>query len=178
VAAANEAGGEDNITVVVLDIEEDDGRPKPARAVTQPRPASPEPTEPEGSGSRSRIGRTLLVTFIVIVVLAGIAFGATRYALANSWFVGASSEGAISIYKGIPDEIAGLTLKEEVKQSDLLVKDLPPSFRSDVVDGIKQDSLADAEVTLENFRELIKNFQDAGSGSSGGKNSNGGGGKN
>jgi protein phosphatase len=179
VTAANEAGGVDNITVVVLDVEDDGGSPQPARVAAEPRTETEEEPSPQVTESRSgsRIGRTVLVTFVVIALLAGVAYGATRYALANSWYVGASDDGTITIYKGIPDEVAGLTLKEEVERSTLLVKDLPPSWRSDVAEGIKQDSLEDAKATLLNFRELIKNFQDAGSGSSGGKGTNSGDGK-
>lgn len=179
VAAANEAGGEDNITTVVLDVAEDDPNAPLPRVVTQPRAQTPAPlsddievagdSSPRGGG----ILKKLVIALVIIVVLAGGAFAATRYALGHSWFVGTSSSGTIVIYKGIPDEIAGLTLKEEVRESNLLVKDLPPSFRADVEEGVKKDSLEEAEATLDNYRELIKNFQDAGSGSGGGDSQKG-----
>ena len=173
VDAALEAGGEDNITVIVLDVEPDDGSAsKPAREQTQPREVTIRPgddvelDEPEGEAAPSgnRFLKTAMVTLLVIVLLGAGAYGATRYALANSWYVGANDGGAITIYRGIPDEIAGLTLKEEYETSPLQISDLPPSHRESVLEGIKQDSLEEAETTIDNFQELIKDFQDAGSG--------------
>jgi protein phosphatase len=168
VAAANEAGGEDNITAVVLYAGEDDpNAPLPRSTATSPPPAR-STTSPVESGDERTGGRwvrKIVIAIMVIAVLGAGAFGATRYALSHSWFIGASGSGAITIYKGIPDQIAGVTLKEEVRESDLRVKDLPPSFRSDVIDGVKKDSLAEAEATITNYRALIKNFQNAGSGS-------------
>jgi protein phosphatase len=181
VEAALEAGGEDNVTVVVLDVKDEEGsNPIPTRTTTEPREISlgtaasgveiqdhPEDDSPR----RSRIGRTLLVTLLVLLVLGAGAYGATRYALANSWYVGTNDEGLITIYRGIPDEVAGLNLKEEYEPSALRASDLPPSHRGSVLEGIKQDSLAEAEATVENFRQLIKDFRDAGSGDGGGSDS-------
>jgi serine/threonine protein phosphatase PrpC len=180
VAAANEAGGEDNITVVVLDVEEDDPNAPLPRVSAQPRSQTPAPVVDEDRESvepttSSGLFKKLAIALVLVVVLAGVAFGATRYALAHSWFVGASSSGTIAIYKGIPDDIAGMTLKEEVRNSDMKVEDLPPSFQTDVEEGVKKESLEEAEKTLDNYRELIKNFKDAGSGDGG---SNKGDGKN
>jgi protein phosphatase len=180
IEAALEAGGEDNITVIVLDVESDDGEKSsaPARVETQPREVSigassdevelDEPLENAKAPQRSRLARTLLVTLLVLAILGAGAYGATRYALANSWYIGANDAGAITIYRGIPDEIAGLNLKEEYEASSLEVSDLPPSYRESVVEGIKKDSLEEAQTTIDNFRELIKNFRDAGSGDGGG----------
>jgi protein phosphatase len=178
VEAALEAGGEDNVTVVVLDVKDDDGSaPVPTRTTTEPREIALgsgveiQDHEEDAPPRRGRIGRTLLVTLLVLLVLGAGAYGATRYALANSWYVGTSDEGLITIYRGIPDQVAGLNLKEEYEPSALRAADLPPSYRESVLEGIKQDSLEEAEATIDNFRQLIKDFGGAGSGDGDGSGS-------
>ena len=62
---------------------------------------------------------------------------AARYLLDNSWFVGANEDGNVTIYQGIPEEIAGLDLKDEQEVTDVQVDDLPEFLQGNVEEGIK-----------------------------------------
>lgn len=176
---ANEAGGEDNITVVLVDIAGDGAAATiaeaPSEETTAPTPrettdpdvavppavdtgvhrldAVPQ-SEPESAPRRrGRLGRSLGFALLVLLVLAGAAFAATQYTLSNSYFVGSDEDGMITIYRGIPEEVAGLSLKESEERTQVSVADLPDFLRGDVEEGIKADSLEDARTKVQNLQE-------------------------
>lgn len=152
VELALEAGGEDNITVLVIDIRGEDSPPPPPRTDTSPGPvvATPERTR----SSRRWLGALLL---LVIVLAAG--YGAGRWALSNSFYVGVDDSDRVTIYRGIPERIAGLTLAEPVDASDLSLDDLPESRRASLRTGMKVESLADARTTISNLSDLAREFK-------------------
>lgn len=175
---ALQAGGEDNVTVVLIDVVEDGAQPTPAPAAARPEetrqrtepdaveaPAPPAvdtgvhrieeipQSEAGASEPRRRGGRRLLIGLLLVLLLVGAAFGAARYTLANSYFVGTDGSGRITIYRGIPEEIAGVTLKEPEEQSGVALDDLPGFLRADVEQGIKTDSLDDARDTVATLEE-------------------------
>ena len=178
VELALDAGGEDNVTVVLIDVVED-GAERPAAAPARQDDVRREPTEPdavpappavdtgvhrvdigadEDARSGGRRGRGLLITLLVLLLLAGAAYAAARYTLANSYFVGADGSGRITIYRGIPEEVAGVTLKESEEQTDVAVDDLPAFLQGDVEQGIKANSLDDAR---DKVRSLEDRAEDA-----------------
>ena len=178
VDAANEAGGEDNITVIVIDVKgggsngavaaatatpEREDTPltrEPASKAPVPPPPTPEASESDGDGApRSRVGRKVVIGVVIALVVCGVAYGAARYALDNSWFVGANDEGNVTIYKGIPDEIAGLDLSDEQEVTDVQVDDLPEFLQGNVEDGIKVSSLDEARETVANLEDRSEDFQ-------------------
>jgi protein phosphatase len=160
---ANEAGGEDNITVVVIDITDD-----PAAAVEQPArdeasapsSAAREDTEPGmAHASASPWRKRFVVALVVLLVLAGGGYAAARYFIHNSWFVGANDAGFVAVYRGIPDEIAGLELKTEEETTEVAIADLPESTRANVEEGIKVDSEEEAQSTVTNLETLAEEFR-------------------
>lgn len=178
VELANEAGGEDNITVVLVDIVGDGATVEPSRPATGEGATASrrETTDPAADSSippavdtgvhrveeiraepppppKSRFPRILVFTLLFLLLVAAGVFGATRYTLANSYFVGTDAEGMITIYRGIPEEIAGLTLKESEEQTDVAVEDLPDFLQGDVKEGIKAESLEDARNKVQNLEE-------------------------
>jgi protein phosphatase len=162
---ANEAGGEDNITVIVVDVGvESSSAPEVtahhsdlgARAMTDPSADTGYHRAVEVAPKRKGWGRRIVVALLILGLLAGGGFYATRYALDNSWFVGVDDQGAVTIYKGIPDEIAGLSLKEVYERSAIEVEQLPDFKRDDVEAGIKVGSLDEAEATVSSLEELTK----------------------
>jgi PPM family protein phosphatase len=168
---ANEAGGEDNITVVVIDIGREGSAAAPIaehqsdlgpRVHTDPaadtgyhRVVEP-PVKP-----RRRWPRTVLITLVVLLAVAAGGFFAARYALDNSWFIGVNDEELVTIYSGIPDEVLGFSLREEETVSSIELEALPSFQREEVVAGIKVDSLSEAERTLDDLERLAsdKDFQ-------------------
>lgn len=154
---ANDAGGDDNITVVVIDVTDSDDE-EAARAPTS-APAVREDTEPGyGGPRRSRWRRRATVTVIALVVLLGGGYATARYFIDNSWYVGANDDGFVTVYRGIPDEIAGMDFKDDEETTDIALSNLPESTQENVRDGIKADSRADAEHTVDNLRTLAKDF--------------------
>jgi protein phosphatase len=120
VAAANTAGGEDNITVIVIDVIEVDVHgptatavipavaAAPASAPSSEQPAEPdsEPPAPKLPRSRGRTARGIVLVLLPILLVVGIAAGATGWYARNSYYVGQAGNEVV-IYKGVPGGVLG-----------------------------------------------------------------------
>jgi PPM family protein phosphatase len=182
---ANDAGGEDNITVVVIDFTDQarpramvtgDGRGRtqaPPREDTEPdrreAPPAPAPKAEAEPPARRTWVRKLIVGLVIAAILVAGAVFAANYVLDNSWYVGANNSGEITIYRGIPDEIGTLTLREPEQTATITLEDLPPFKRDDVRRGIRADNQGDAQATLDNLKDLARDFREQ---NRQGKNSN------
>jgi serine/threonine protein phosphatase PrpC len=212
VQLAIDGGGEDNITVLVLEFAEAGQRASPTDDDTAARPRvtggapagedaeSPQATQapdgrnasgasdtmmgarpsdpvvrsstPPASGTDFRSGvlrrdvmeprkrwpRRVAVTLVILIVLGTGGFFVVRNLLSNAYFVGVDEGGMVTIYRGIPDEIAGINLSDEETTTDLALEDLPTFMRDDVEEGIKADSLQDAEETVNNLEDRAEGF--------------------
>lgn len=166
VESANDAGGEDNITVVVIDVGVEAAGaspPAPSHAAAAEARASTDPAADTGYHravdvipSKRSWGRRAAIVLGVVVVLLGGGYAAARYALNNSWFVGVTDDGRVAIYRGIPDEVAGVRLSEELQTSDLVLDRLPEFKRDDLESGITVDSLDEARATLDDLERLAE----------------------
>ncbi len=173
VELANKAGGEDNITVVIIDIDHSErpaGGESEALSPDSPRDAwnsgaslrnSPGPRSPSSAGARldvaeatysvsrktgPRWGRIAVALLLVLAILAASAYIAFRFlVLERSYFVGVNEAGMVTIYQGLPDELAGFTLSEEEQVTDLAAADVPEFLQDNLEAGIREDSLAAAE---------------------------------
>lgn len=170
VEMANDAGGEDNVTVLVLHIGKDGSPapppPAPARHDTRPGAdakvgGGDAATDRLGGAPRSRWVRPLVTTLAVLTVLALAGFFVVRWVLSNSWFVRLSDEGVVTIYQGIPEEIAGFTFADVQEESDVSSEDLPESYRDDVEEGKKFASLEDAESYVTNIEQRIDEIEES-----------------
>jgi protein phosphatase len=163
VQAALDAGGEDNITVLLLEAAEGEGveapPPPPPVEESAPREDTKQDVPPETGGASSRWGRRLLFGLLAVALLAGALYAAARYTLSNSWFVGVNEEGFVTIFRGIPEEIAGMELKETEAETQIAIADIPEFIRSDIREGRKVESLDDAEETVANLRERVRDQQ-------------------
>ena len=161
--AANDAGGRDNITVVLFRLEEiAAGAPVPQetaehRAVAhEPEPATvaagaaapatatvtapvarkqPRPAR-RGAPARRRRRRPrvpvgpILVLFLVACVLLG-----AYYASQTVYFVGASDDGFVTVYRGLPYDLpAGLDLYSVNYESGVPVEELTPAQKQTVTE--------------------------------------------
>jgi serine/threonine protein phosphatase PrpC len=123
IVAANEAGGRDNITVVLLRVEEvrlavpshGDGPPTltgiPAleaerSALAGPRrPRHSSPGAPPGPGRKRRIRRAVTVT-LVLGVLA--LLGSAAYLASQSvYFIATNNRGLVTLFSGFPYQLPG-----------------------------------------------------------------------
>jgi serine/threonine protein phosphatase PrpC len=175
VQLANDAGGEDNITVVVIAVagkaeaaaapvkEEEESPPvpaaEPARTDTDPAPVRDRRDETVhaltalADRPNRRWLRRLIVTLLVVGIIVGGGYALLSYSLSNSWFVGVNEAGVVTIFQGRPEEVAGFTLSEEHEVSDLALAEVPEFLRDNVRDGIKVDSLEEAEARITDLEE-------------------------
>jgi PPM family protein phosphatase len=114
VEAANAAGGQDNITTIVLDVV-DAVEPPP----TQPADVEARTAEATGSAKRPsrRLPRLALRVGIPLLILAALLIGVRIY-LNGQWFVGVH-DGNVSLYRGIPTRVLGLDLATLVEETEI-----------------------------------------------------------
>lgn len=156
VDAANAAGGEDNVTIVVIDVLEIDPAtvfdPSPPLADESPAlsrsavvapPDPPEPPTPRAArlaGSRRRAVRSVILVLLPLLVIVGIATAALGWYARSSYFVGASGNEVV-IYKGVPGGVLGWNPTVD-KRTGVAVADLPALDRDRVQTNNARGSLA------------------------------------
>ncbi|HEX6130212.1 MAG TPA: Stp1/IreP family PP2C-type Ser/Thr phosphatase [Actinomycetota bacterium] len=185
VRAANRAGGLDNITVVVLDVHDDDDPAGPATDVpTTTVPAaigatggaagttgaatagaataategpSPRPTAARRPARPSR--RTLVraaIAVVAAVVVVGAGVALFRAWLDARWYVGVANDH-VAIYQGIPAEILGFDLSTVAVETDIPAEDAAAlPLYAGLADGINQNSREDAEALIDRIREDLR----------------------
>jgi serine/threonine protein phosphatase PrpC len=159
--AANRAGGDDNITVVVLDFLEDQGAkaeegttvaPAPREQAPAPRPEAPEAPTPR---RRMRWRRVALWAGVAIAVLAAAVVGTRVYA-DRQWYVG-DANGRVAIYNGIPTDILGFDLSHVEQTTELSTADaraLQPW--QGLSEGITANSFEETEAIVEQIRQDLQ----------------------
>jgi PPM family protein phosphatase len=153
--AANTAGGKDNITVVLLRLEDlpaqaagadVDGHPtatdlsvapqeRVAAAVTPrvPRRPTPSAAQPRARALRDR-ARRLRAPLAVLVVLGALLAGA-YLALQSVYFVGTNQRGLVTVFRGVPYELpGGIALYSSDYVSGVSAATLPPARRQALLD--------------------------------------------
>jgi serine/threonine protein phosphatase PrpC len=90
-----------------------------------------------------------LATIFIITVLAIIGLFAAYDYTQSRYYIGASSDGHVAIYKGIREALGPLKFSRLVEKTDVLVVDLPPFQQQAVERTISTDSLSNAEVMLQ-----------------------------
>jgi protein phosphatase len=171
VRLAREGGGNDNITVVVVDVVNDDDRAeaasaaladeprsadggsardataaddRPARAAKPPKPARP----PKYSGRRFTWRVAVFVVLLGLVVGAGAT--AVGWYARHTYYVGVAS-GDIAIYKGRPGGLLWfnptLTQRTALHASDF------PAFERELRSGHAEPSLAEAQRYVNRIRQ-------------------------
>jgi protein phosphatase len=160
VDAANAGGGEDNISVVVVDVlgdaddvaaADEDEEIVVARSEPPARDGGPAPEAPDGR----RRSRVLLVIAGAVVLLAlMVVFFVFRPA--SSAYVVASRGNNVVVLEGRPgstesDEATGEVVHEF---ADVEVDDFPTTVQREFHSGIVVDSLAEANETVKRLRAL------------------------
>ncbi len=165
VEQANAAGGDDNITVIVIDAQDGDGggngdggttgRTATAEPVGDGSTATEEPAAPAGERAegarpgrrRRRRRRILALAVVALVVIAGIV--GVRIYLSQQWYVG-DADGKVAIYNGIPAKVLGFELShvdETTGLSATRAERLQPWH--DLGDGITAGSLEEARSIVD-----------------------------
>ncbi len=154
IEAANDAGGRDNITVVLFRLRDVAGAAAPERAEAAPVTATapgpvrrrlPQPSRaPAADGRRRRRLRISTGLALALVLVAVVLLGA-YYASQTVYFVGAGDDGFVTVYRGMPYDLpAGLDLYSVNYESGVPVTELTPAQRR-VVDDHGLRSRDDAQ---------------------------------
>jgi protein phosphatase len=153
VDAANAAGGEDNITAVILAVTDDPpvdaaehGSEPADDAVVE---AAPSETESRRRRGARGIGRVLLWALPIVVVLA-VAVGAVGWYARRSYFVDLH-QGVVTVFKGVPGGLAGWDPTIE-RRTTLRADELRPADLAAVKDREKFSSLDDANAFVARIR--------------------------
>jgi len=159
---ANQAGGDDNITVVILDALAD-GTPEGSAATARPEP-EPEPAAsipaPEPGGApveepgqlravapapeaRIRSLRGVVLWGLPILAVIAIAVGAVGWYARRTYYVGVSGD-RVTVFKGVPGGLLGWQPTVD-QPTELTVADLSEADRADVQNGHRFASRSDAD---------------------------------
>jgi serine/threonine protein phosphatase PrpC len=162
VEAANEAGGEDNITVVLLDVVADDSTRAAVLPDDRARPAEePVPSRRErrrrfpGGG---RIVRVALWVLPILLVLA-LAFGAVGWYARRTYFVDID-RARVTVFKGVPDGLLGWDPTVE-ERTAIRVGELTEAERNDIEGGKRFSSREKADAFVDRLDQKIEDRETA-----------------
>jgi len=149
VEAANEAGGKDNITVVLFRLGDDEGATavsgdtlsgqetradlsaSEVRAAAEADRGATSRTAAAGSSSargRRRIGAAL-AALVLAALLVGFYFGSREF-----YFLGTNDQGLVSLYRGLPYDLPlGVELYEQQYVSGVPAASIEPGRREEIV---------------------------------------------
>ena len=133
--AALDAGGHDNVTVVVTDIG------KPAHRRGGRAPGGP------------RWGIRLLWLVALVGVVAAAAWAAHSYARSQAYLV--DEGGYVALYEGVPGSFAGITLNWRSEVTTVPVDALDTITAMRLRSGIRFDGLSDARARVDEYRTRI-----------------------
>ena len=152
--ASNDAGGHDNISVIIVDIEGEGPR---AGAAVDP------------SGTRAGRGMLAVIGWVLLfaLVVGGVAYGTWRYAWSRAYVTSTAVAAAgtpttssayppsvVVVYRGVPGSVAGITLNKLVERTDIPVSALPPGDQAKLARIVRLSNLADAEELVTKYRAL------------------------
>lgn len=137
--AAVEAGGADNVTAIVVDY--------PGKRLKTSPLSKPVPTPVRRSRAK------VFVWVAVVIAILGLGSLAARSSLKRSWYVG-DSAGKVTIFNGIPGEVAGLKLSEAKRTYQIPVESLPAPEQANLAEGISATDRPEAERIVRNLANL------------------------
>ncbi|HET9005786.1 MAG TPA: Stp1/IreP family PP2C-type Ser/Thr phosphatase [Actinomycetes bacterium] len=163
VTVANEQGGPDNITVIVVDAVdeataqamEEGGDTTGDLAVGSATGALPV-IDGDGAGGRSgRAARTkdrsvarhrrlqrFLVAGIVVLVVAALLVAGRSFLFSRYW-VGFDGD-TVAVFQGVPGDVAGIQFSRLVERTPVTRAEVPAGYAARLEDGVLADNLADA----------------------------------
>ncbi|MBA2326436.1 MAG: Stp1/IreP family PP2C-type Ser/Thr phosphatase [Actinobacteria bacterium] len=165
VDTANKAGGEDNITVVILDVVAD-GSPTAAALPRDDEDLTAEPPAPSRRDRRRRLPRAgriarVLLWVLPVVLVLGLAFTAVGWYARRTYFVDID-RARVTVFQGVPGGLLGWdpTLEE---RTPIKVADLTEAERNDIDGGKRFSSRDKADAFVERLDQKIEDRETAGS---------------
>lgn len=136
---ANSFGGQDNITVIVVDVKTSAKKQKKTM--------------------RKSKRNAIIIFLIALLICVGAVLG-VYFILDNSAYL-CEEEGYVSIYKGLPGSVGNFEFSHKVYGSDVWVKDLRQGTQDHFKDGpIRVASLDEAWHILDNYKEEAKDLKE------------------
>ncbi|MEO6084027.1 MAG: PP2C family serine/threonine-protein phosphatase [Umezawaea sp.] len=196
---ALKGGGPDNVTVIVADVADidfgddapiiggaaGDGSADPpppdspasrASSITGPRPipqrAEMAPPPPDPKIKRRRKVRAVLLVFLLLLLVAAAGLG-TRWWVMRQYYIGATDDGQVSIFRGVSGSFLGVALHtfaegscapgSEAACEPLSINDLRVSSRDVVRNGITKAGLEEAREGIRRLRteQMLPTCEDA-----------------
>jgi protein phosphatase len=173
VAAANRAGGVDNITALILEFAEGGAgggsrarhasvstqTPVDAGSVSTRTRVAPVRPEVRSAGDPAPVLRRLgLWAGVTVAVLVLVLVGVRLY-LDRQWFVGVS-DGRVAIFRGVPAEVAGVELHSVVVETTIPADEAESlAFYAGLTDGITADDRGAADDIVEQIRQDVEEAQ-------------------
>jgi serine/threonine protein phosphatase PrpC len=168
VTVANDQGGPDNITVIVVDAvddataeaEEAGGDTTGDLAAGSATGALPVVGDAEldgdrraGSGRAARAAKDrslamhrrlqrVLIAGIVVVAVAVLLVAGRSFLFSRYW-VGFDGD-TVAVFQGVPGDVAGIRFSRLVERSPVTRAQVPPGYAARLDDGVQADDLADA----------------------------------
>lgn len=172
IGLANDAGGPDNITVLLLRYEDPDAEASGPRTIAISTGTAPDdrdwagqlgrygslaaghPITTTGSEAEPReVGRILAragAIALSVVVLVGLLAGGTHFLLSRSYFVGLDGDQVV-IYQGIDRSIGPLTLARITERTELDLSQVPEYYHPNLERGRTAADLNDARRIVRNI---------------------------
>jgi serine/threonine protein phosphatase PrpC len=166
ITVANEQGGPDNITVIVVDAVDEsaalDLEDEQTGDLTDGSAAGALPLvagDGDALAARGRGGRAAraakdrslvmhrrLQRFLIagiVVLVAAVLLVAGRSFLFSRYWVGFDGD-SVAVFQGVPGDVAGLRFSRLVERSPVSRAQVPAGYAARLEDGVQADSLADA----------------------------------
>ena len=140
VEAANDRGGPDNITVVVVEITGTPAERNGAAAPVVDRAIAP--AKPPVRARRRVPVRGIIWALVVLVIGLGGWLGFRSW-VNGSYYVGVA-DGAVVIYRGLPTDLGPISLSNVEERTTKQVATVPESWQRRLSEGIRAENLQDA----------------------------------
>ncbi|MET9226939.1 PP2C family serine/threonine-protein phosphatase [Lentzea sp. NPDC003310] len=204
---ALKGGGPDNVTVIVADVEDvdfgddypivggaagdgsdqhdtpPDSAASRAATLTQQRPPAPQrmdapPPPPQDPKRKKRNAIKAFAIILVLLLLTGVVAVGGKLWLNTQYYVGATEDGQVAIFRGLNGSVLGFKLSSKVEDScppgstgctPITLKDLQEAGRKTITAGIRSDNGLDgarAAVRLLRTEHMLPLCKDTSSTSS------------
>lgn len=132
VSAALDAGGYDNVTVIVVDVE---GFAEARRI----------------QSNRKTLAWAVGVVALLVMLLCAAAYGFNTWINTCAYLT--ETNGYVSIYRGVPGSIAGIPFSTQEEVTDISTADLAPNLAEKLrSEGVTTDSMDSAKALAEEYR--------------------------
>ena len=155
VEMAIESGGDDNVTVIALDVEDNGEEVAAVPGTAATTAEAPAPRKAAARKSGRRPSRKALIGAGALLIVLVAAFAGFRIYLNHQWYVG-DDNGMVAVYQGIPAQPLGVSLSHVSMRTDIpaaQAESLQPW--QDLSSGITVDSQPQASALVGQIRSDV-----------------------